>query len=272
MFKYFTILLLLLFGKITYAQNLPNEYQNEFVWQVKQIDEFIERFNNDDDAFIKEHAKDKFLSVELNREMLIKSLLNIAGKNWNINEIKTFIKQVNDSQNPVRLNFYDPGWCAKVNCIVIWNKKAENVTLTLKVEKYANESSKWVITGVEAGFLKGQHQKDSVENCALTDLPAPVNSTTSLNPFSHATSFMNIKHVSQDKLNIANYFLKPTSPDTDELLTFVSEILHNRLEIKNAVSIKYFFYQVQGWLFEVQQYNRPGKNSGWLISKLTKLS
>lgn len=269
------MLLLLVFGyRNTHAQFSPRESDNEFAWEVKQVDEFIERFNDDDEAMIKEYNARYHAQVELNREKLLKSLFNSANKAWNISEVKAFISEVDNKEKPLHINFYDWDWCAKVNCTVIWNKKPENVMLTLRVEKQADESSKWVITGVDAKFLKPQRLKDSISRQSLRTLPQPINRTTSLHPYSHSLAFMNISQVSKDKGNIANYFYQPADKDAgkDELLTFVNEIMNNRLTIKTAQSIKYQFFQIKGWAFEVQQFNRATRNSGWLISKLTKLS
>jgi hypothetical protein len=82
---------------------------------------------------------------------------------------------------------------------------------------------------------------------------------------------MNIDQVSKDKLNIENYFARPANSDNDELLVFVNEIVNSRLIINRALSLNYEFYQVKGWTFEVHQYERQSRNSGWLISKLTRL-
>ncbi|MNC99778.1 hypothetical protein D3C83_181740 [compost metagenome] len=36
--------------------------------------------------------------------------------------------------------------------------------------------------------------------------------------------------------------------------------------------VKFHFFQIDGWYFELAQFNRPGYNTGWLISSLVKIN
>ena len=270
MLKYFISLLLLFKCVSAFSQGISNEYESDFAWHIKQVDEFIERFNNNDKTLVKLYSKKHNPPIVLTRGKLLKSLFNASGKNWNVSDIVSFINEVNSKKKPTYIDFFDKGWCAKLNCTVDWKGKPEHALLTLKIKKFPDESSKWMITGVNAKFLKQQRLTDSLANHTLRIMPAAKNHTTSLHPFSHATSFINITQVSKDRINIENYFEIPSVPESDELLTFVNEIVNNRLLIKGTVSLSYEFYQVKGWTFEVRQYERQSQNSGWLISKLTR--
>lgn len=270
MFKYLIISLLLFNCSISYSQTFNGTLKSDFAWHVKQIDEFIERFDNKDETLIKLYNKSND-NVELTRERLLISLFNSESKNWNIKEIKSFIKEIDDRKRPVYLKFFDENWCANLTCSVTWKGRPERVLLTLKIIKFPDESSKWVITGVNATFLRRQRLLDSSAHNTEKDIPRSKDHTTSLHPYSHATSFMNIDQVSKDKLNIENYFQAPANPFADEMLVFVNEIVKNRLIINNPVTLCYYFYQVKGWAFEVSQFDRESRNSGWLISKLIKI-
>jgi hypothetical protein len=35
--------------------------------------------------------------------------------------------------------------------------------------------------------------------------------------------------------------------------------------------VRFHFFQVKDWYFELSEFNRPGYNSGWLISNLTRI-
>ncbi len=271
MCKYAILLLLVCKCSISFSQANANEYETDFAWHVKQVDEFIERFNNKDETLIKLYAKKYNSSAVLTREVLLKSLFNAESKSWNIGDIKSFINQVNNKKRPVYINFFDNSWCAKLVCSVNWKGKPQTVLLTLKIKKLPDESSKWVITGAEAGFLKQQRLTDSIANRPLTPVPVARDPKTSLHPFSHATRFMNIDLVSKDKINIENYYVKTVSEGTNDLPTFINEVVNNRLVVKRAVSLNYKFYQISGWVFEVNEFDRQSRNSGWLISKLTKV-
>jgi hypothetical protein len=36
--------------------------------------------------------------------------------------------------------------------------------------------------------------------------------------------------------------------------------------------VKFHFFQVDGWYFELSEFNRQGYNKGWLISTLMKIT
>ncbi len=264
-------LLLILFiccPKLLCAQSYEKEYVALFAWEVKQIDEFIERFDNNDQTLIKQYQQ-KHNTSPLTREKLIKSLFNAERTDWNYADITNFIKQVNDTINPVHIDFYDNNWFANVTCAVVWNNKPENVILKLKIQKQPNGSSKWVIADIDARFLG----KNSSGANAKTDqpiLPRATDSNATLNPMSHATDFLNIDMVTKDVKNISNYIATSNSYSNDMCL-FINECLNNRIKILRSVTVTYRFLQIKGWDMEVQQYNRQTKNSGWLISKLIKL-
>src|SRR5690606_9655863 len=95
-----------------FAQHYEREFETFFSWEVKQIDEFIERFNNTDKTLIQEYHKKVDPGKEINRERLIKSLFNAENRSWNFNDISTFIQKVNNDDQPVFLDFYDEDWYA----------------------------------------------------------------------------------------------------------------------------------------------------------------
>jgi hypothetical protein len=268
MFKYVLIVLLSFLCLGAFAQDFENEYQGEFLWHVKQINEFVERFNNNDTTLLKQYYQ-KNEVTKLTRERLIKSLFNAEQKDWKLDEIRSFIKYVDNKANPKFLSLYAGKWYAHINCAVTWKGKPETAALTLRLEKLANNGYKWVITDVKAKFLIATVQTDPALMAFV--MPVAVDSTTSLNPMSHGTDFMNIDRVTSDKKNIANYF------DADNSLSpithyFIQECFSNRLKVKQANDISYSFMQIDGWAFDIQQYNRQTRNSGWLICKLTKTS
>lgn len=236
------------------AQVLQNEVTANFAHQVKQIDEFIERFNNQDNTLIRRYAERLDTSVRFRRENLVKSLFNASDPGWNKDDIVRFIGQVNDTAKPVHLNFFDNHWYAEVNCAVLYRGKPNSLTLVLKIQREKNGASKWVAVSAMADYLR---------------LPVRLDTTTGLNPLSHATDFMNVDLLSADKANIGNYL--PAGHYNDVLSVFLYESQNNRLTIKQVNKITYHFMQVGGWVFTVSRFNRQTRNSGWLISRLLPL-
>ncbi len=234
-----------------FSQIFQDEVTANFAYQVKQIDEFIERFNNKDKTLIKQYIKKLDTTARFKRENLIKSLFNASDTSWRKEEILQFISQVNDTTKPAYLSFFDDHWYAEVNCAAAYKGKPTIITLILKIQREQNGMSKWVAVSAIADFLR---------------LPVRKDTTTGLNPLSHATDFMNIDLLATDKKNIRNYL--PNHYRDDVLSVFLYESQHNQLLIKQVNKITYHFMQIDGWIFTVNRFSRQTRNSGWLVSRL----
>jgi hypothetical protein len=259
----FIIFLTLFAPKLSIAQGVRvTELQSNFAWEVKQIDEFIERFNADS-TLIQDFNQKQNIG-KLSRTSLIKSLFNYERKDWNFTELTAFLHQVDNRTAPVLLYFTDDKWFANVTCSVTQDGKPKTVMLKLKIQKMPAQSFKWVIFDAEANFLS---EAGKVTQPVLT--PA-VDKNAFLNPMSHSLNFFNLDMMTLDTRNISNYIA--TNADyTNDLGAFVSQCMSHRIKVIGVKSVTYSFLQIKGWDMEIQQYNRPTKNSGWLISKLIKL-
>ena len=251
------------------AQSYEQEFEVFFAWEVKQVDEFIERFNDDDASFIRKYVQKMSPEVLLTRERLLKSLFNAKGTNWNYQEINAFLKEVMSETSPQYLSFHGDNWFAKVRCHVTYRGHPYQVNVKLKVNSAEDGSTKWVISDVEfpANSRKNGEPKPEVLAVAC---PHPADSTVSLNPISHAIDFMNIDLATREPENISN-FVVDSSGRSSNLNVFIDACLKDQFKINKATAITYYFQQIPGWLIEVRHYNRPSLNSGWLISKLVKL-
>lgn len=266
---YLLLLLLVLCSHLVSGQSYDKEYGIAFAWEVKQVDEFIERFNNEDFSFIKEYLKrKKEAAAPMTRERLIKSLFNAKGTNWNYGEITAFIKQVNNASRPQYLDMDSANWYAKVNCEVMNHGKPGKAVLKLKICTLPDGSSKWAITDVD--FLGNEGQL-APTNASPVYGPKPADAKVSLNPMSHAIDFMNIDLVTQKPENIEN-FISSDAIRNKDLNLFVDACLKNQLKVVRALSVTYTFLQIKGWQIDVKQYHRQSLNSGWLISRLAKLT
>ena len=268
--KLFCFMIFILVSNYAHGQSYEKEFKVYFAWEVKQLDEFIERFNDDEFTFIKGYIKKTEGITNMSREVMIKKLFNTGRTNWNYNEISTFIKQVNDKESPQFLDSEKGEWFANVRCITEFNGKPMNVLLKLKLKSLVNGGAKWVIEDVsslqDSGIFGNSHEDNNAVKC-----PSPVNPEISLNPMSHAIDFMNIDLVTNKPDNIGN-FVDTTSHKNKNLNLFIDACLKKQLKVLRAMSITYDFYQIKGWRIEVKQFNRQSKNSGWLISRLVKIS
>ncbi len=237
--------------------------RENFAYHVKQLDEFVERFNNTESTLLREYIGKQYPGMPINREMLIKSLFNMRDTTWNKKEVLEFIEAVCDSADPVYLHYKDPNWYAEVQCLVRYKGREEIIYLVLKMQHDVNGGSKWVINNVKEQILQSN-------NSTKVALPPPRDSLKLLNPISHATDFVGLHRIMQDTPNLSNYVAHDSYCPT--LKTLFNEIESGKLEFIQVNTVTYHFLQVDGWAFTVQNHHRNSKNSGWLISSLTRIS
>lgn len=91
-----------------------------------------------------------------------------------------------------------------------------------------------------------------------------------IHPMSHELAFMNLRKAFAATDSISQFTVRRFRPD--HLSVFLYEIKRGNLKFKQVDNVKFHFFQINGWYFELSQFNRPGYNNGWLISNLVKLN
>jgi len=197
--------------------------------RIKQIDEFIERFN------------DTLQPIEY----LIDDSLIVSDTLLH----KNFLAQAQQSQ----LSFFDTTWCAQLNVELLYKGETHNAKLYLKVQSYpAEQSSKWVFTAVDANFLSLK--------------PECVDSTTFIPPSANGTNFIAIEKVLKNQANVAAY-TKATYKN-DQLSIFLFLIKNGDLTLQSIKDQCYYFWQTADYVFQCEYLNRANNNSGWLITAI----
>ena len=87
---------------------------------------------------------------------------------------------------------------------------------------------------------------------------------------SHEIDFMNLVRTFEDKTSLEQYLAWKYEPDY--LTLFIYEFKKGNLKFNTITKVKFHFFQVDGWYFELSDFNRKGYNTGWLISSLAKVS
>lgn len=245
----------LLFGQVIVSgKNAVSPLPERFVMEVKQLSQFMGRFNNEEDVQgnlylggSMEHRppRQKVLATLFNQHMLADTAFR--------REANEFINAVAASNKTI--NFYDQGWYSTVECIVIYNSQPKNLTLTLSNEGDYKNGSKWVITGAKADFLQAPPRQAAAQNI--------------IPPSNHELNFMDLIRVfNNDYKNINDYVDKDYQPCAMDML--FTAIRNGEIMMQHVTKTTYHFLQVPGWIFTVDFYNRPSMNSGWLISSLRK--
>ena len=224
----------------------------EMIMQVKQFNQFIERFNYErtfDDKPI-----DSVFASQINRKQYINYLFNLSDKDLDSNLVyknlkNSFIDEI--IMNNLYLSKLLKNTYVVADCNVFFKGKKENLQLTLQKIVDKDSSSEWKIVSAFADFIKISSIKD-------TNVYIP--------PNANETNFMRICDLLSDKQLISSYFYH--SYEIDYLSIFHYLLFTNQIELKNVKSINYYIFDIPNWIMVVSDFNRKSINSGWLISDL----
>lgn len=238
------------------AQNYTKDDPSKFIAETKQVNQFIFRFNGEEDYDGNRYYKKDKLFRDKN---LRKKYLNLIfdNKNYSIKKEvkKEFIKNIVFSK-PQFLNFYKKNWFAEVSANFKYKGESVNIILYLKIEKH-NNGYKWVIINVYFDIYNQLVKKNHVSKNKF------------IHPMSHELEFMNLRKIFNDKNNIEFYYENKYTPDYKTL--FLYEIKNGKLKFSEVTNVKFHFFQISNYYFELSRFNRKDYNSGWLISKIFKV-
>ncbi|RAJ06600.1 hypothetical protein LX64_01727 [Chitinophaga skermanii] len=230
-----------------------------FAYEVKQIDEFFERFNDVPNALIKDYIK-KEKGIVPTRKSLVASLFDRNRNTWEASTIQAFMQQVLDTAKPQFAAFDSQDWYADVQCQFLYKGKPLDITLLLNIEKDTTGGMKWMITNVYAPGV-------TVVPDSLTH--SKRSTRKFLNPISHATGFIGIAKAFDEPQYLPDYV--DSACLQKQIVTSVLKAAQKKeLVLQQVKKVRYHFLQLPGWLFTVEYFDRPSHNAGWLISYLEK--
>lgn len=222
----------------------------------KQVGQFFKRFNLEEDQYGKTLPKTdkKYHNNSLRRKML-PGLFDAYNARTSGELQKFFIDDVTNKKHPVYLNFLDKNWYAELSVTFMAGSDEVNIILYLTLEE-ENLGSKWVISNVYYSYFPQLFPRiDSMEQKILF-----------LHPQSHELDFMNLHKALEDPGHIEYYASDDYRPDF--LTLFFYQMKTGQLKYKEINTVKFHFFQIENWYFELSWFNRNDNNSGWLISNL----
>ncbi len=226
--------------------------------ESKQVNQFFRRFNGEEN----EKGKRYYPADKLYRSVkLRKKYLGILFDENNVGMsavVKTqFVKDVLEKSESALLDFHGPGWFAEVHATFVINGKPQSVILFMELEK-DHLGSKWVIYKVHADGFEPYFLRDTLKVGRF------------LHPMSHELDFMNLRKALASGDSVSQFTVKRFVPD--HLSVFLYEIKKGNIKFQSVDEVKFHFFQIAGWYFELSEFNRSGYNTGWLISNLMKLN
>ena len=252
------IITALLVATVTNAQMVQGIDESKLYAQTKQVNQFFRRFNGEEnEKGDRYYPEDKqYRNVKLRKKYL--EILFDAGNSGMSPELKTeFAKTVLDKSNPATLDFHRPDWFCEVHTIFNFKGKSIPVILFMELEN-AQLGSKWVISKVYSTAFEAEFKRDTARVGKF------------LHPMSHELDFMNLRKAFLYPDSVSQFATKRFAPD--HLTLFLYEARTGTLKFETVEGLRFHFFQIDGWYFEVAQFNRPGYNTGWLIANLVKLN
>lgn len=234
-----------------------NDTERALYAETKQVNQFFRRFNNEEGVNgVKYNPKDSLYRNSKTRSRYLNMLFNNENTGLTSQLKKDFIADVTTKAKPMFLNFHGGKWFAQVNALFNWHGKEEKVILYLALQE-EQVGSKWILSDVNFKPFKKYLDKDTTTTKNF------------LHPLSHELDFMNLYKVFEfNKDNITAYTAKDYKGDALQL--FLYEVQKGNLQFKTVYNVKFHFFQLDNWYFELSEFNRTGNNTGWLISNLVK--
>ncbi len=253
------IALLQLFCVSAFTQEIGSYLGDEkFMYaETKQINQFFRRFNSEENLDGKrlyegdQHYRDKEF-----RANYIKMLFDQQNNKISDRVKNDFIEEITDGQTPEFLDYYGGRWFAEVDTKFSYKGETRTVVLFLELEK-ENLGIKWVINNVYFYPFSKLFYTDSSAMAKF------------LHPMSHEIDFMNLIKVFQEPETVEYYFDEDFKPDFKTL--FLYEVKNGNLKFETIHDVSFHFFQLDNWYFQLKEFNRPGYNTGWLISNISKI-
>lgn len=233
------------------------ESLESFYAETKQVNQFLRRFNAEENVRgVKLSTRDSLYHNPELRRKFIRMLFD--RQNADISGLlkDAFINDVTQDGNPKYLDFHGGNWFGEV--IVLFKRGQHEVYITLLMRLVKeNLGSKWVIDDVRYNPYEGLYAADEESGSRF------------LHPLSHELDFMNLDKVFRTEEHIGDYFRQDF--EASKLSVFLYELRNGNLSFEYVTNVKFHFFQLDGWYFEISEFNRPGLNRGWLISNLIRL-
>ena len=225
---------------------------------TKQVNQFFRRFNGEEDENGKRYyPTDKRYRDASLRRKYVPVLFNTETSQIDEAQAKEFIKRITDKKTPSFLNFHKDDWVAEVKTTFKYKGRTLNGTFFMKLQPQG-QGYEWIIEDVAFSQFSRWFDKDTSENKKF------------LHPMSHELDFMTLRKALKDNNHAEQYTADSYQPDI--LSIFLYELNQGHLTFVSARNVAFHFFAIDGYYFSVSNFNRPGYNSGWLISSLVPLA
>jgi len=227
--------------------------------ESKQVNQFFRRFNGEEDyKGNRFYAGDKQYRTAKIRKKYLSVLFDESNSGISTALKADLLKQITDKPETTVLDFHAPNWFSELHTTFTFNGKPVPITLFMTLEK-DHLGYKWVIQKVYADVFAAAFTKKDTTKVGRF-----------IHPMSHELDFMNLRKAFDYKDSLTQFTVRDFVPD--QLSVLLYEMKKGTLKFKQVDDVKFHFFQLDGWYFELSHFSRPGYNTGWLISNLVKLN
>ncbi|MEO9966504.1 MAG: hypothetical protein ABJF11_11980 [Reichenbachiella sp.] len=234
------------------------ETESQLEASTKQINQFFRRFNGEEDEKGKRYYEgDKRYRDPALRRKYTPVLFDAQIARKDPETVKSFIKTVTDKRSPEYLDFHHDDWFAEVQTTFDYNGKRITGTLYMRLQQQG-QGYEWIIEDVSFPVFNRWFDKDTTANKKF------------MHPMSHELGFMPLKKALKDNDHAEQFTAK--NYETDFLSIFLFELNQGHLEFVSVKNVSFHFFAIDDYYFALSYFNRPGYNSGWLISGIVELA
>lgn len=270
------------FSKNAYSQSSSLEdLRYLFALEVKSIDEFVERFNGNRNTFLLQFLKN-YSDDTIPRADLINSLFNNSFQlSDSLSATRSsFVEFLLSNNRTSEISLYAKNYDVEINCDVLFGQNTYQVNIYLALIGNTNEGYCWVIkdcafnSKLRARLLSNKAYKDLLDTCSYKNcfgFLAP-NSEYFISPVNHIIGFSSLYYVFKSNLNVDFYIDRRSC--NKEIILFSELIKDDLITLKSINNLTYYFYQIPGWLFTVENLKNPNNYNinGWIIKDLVAIN
>lgn len=237
-------------------------YINEFNLQgrVKQVEEFIARFNNEEDWKGRKARRNYGRQYRMKYMRTLFDHARFPLRNGRLGVTsEMFIRDV--VNNGYKIHYTDSTWRAEVTCTAVVNGHTSNVMLYMHTHKTGPYEYVWIVTDVSGPLFTG--------NTSGSYVPAHGQSKGPLiSPADHETGFISIPTIfNGHRQNVGRLF--PKAIGSGRLAKFASMVQDGRIRLTSVSDVSFRFDNVPGWNFTIRRVNKKNSaNTGWLITSI----
>ncbi|KYG76157.1 hypothetical protein AWW68_08115 [Roseivirga spongicola] len=235
-----------------------DEIERQLLASTKQLNQFFSRFNGEEDTKGREfEPEDRQYRNSRLRKRFLSILFDEENAGFSESLFEEFVNKVTSDDQPIFLDLQAKEWFAVVNTTFRYKGRSMPLTLYMQIQE-EGLGYEWVIADISFEPYKTLFDKQRGQTKEF------------LHPMSHELDFMNLRKAMVKDGSPESYTLADFEPDL--LTVFLYDVKMGNLTFETVNRLNYHFFSVDGWYFSLNNFNRPGYNTGWLISDLVKIN